>query len=268
MTGVSLICDENVVTRVCAARAASAPARATATKRKADRIAGMRCVPALILGLFPVLGCAEPFIDVCNQQLPPAQVQVGTSVAEPRISFSLSAKEIRPLSGTALPGVSLGLTRVDKRVEQQIAFFTLRQELDGRVCARPRIDITLALRNVDMYVARELSGDDCLVGAEWRHELRHYAIWQETLAAAAAEVERLMQRHYDGAVLAGSEEEIRAQIESDLRGRWAREVEALIARANVEHELLDGRDALSYGEWCDGALKRLHGRFTRTPEQE
>jgi hypothetical protein len=223
----------------------------------------MRHFTAWLLGLVPVLAPAEPFIDLCNQQLPPARVQVTATVAEPRISYALSAKEIAPLSGIGLPGVSLGLTRVDRRVEQQVAFFTLRQSSDGRVCARPSIDVTVALRNVDIYVARELVGDDCLVGEVWHHELRHYAIWQETAADAAAELERLMQRHYDGVVLTGSEDEIRTQVENDLRVRWARELDALIARGDVEHELLDGRDAVNHAQWCDGALRRSGRRFER-----
>jgi hypothetical protein len=35
----------------------------------------------------------------------------------------------------------------------------------------------------------------------------------------------------------------REQIQNGLRGRWAHEIEALTARGNIEHELLDARDA-------------------------
>jgi hypothetical protein len=227
----------------------------------ADRIPAMRRFTAAIAGLIPMLASADPFLDVCSQQLPAARVQVSTSVGEPRISFELGAKEIGWLSGTALPGVSLGLTRVDKRVEWQVAFATLRQNLDGRTCARPRIDAAIALRAVEVYVARELAGDDCLVGEVWHHELRHYAIWQETVAQAGAELERLMQRHYDGLVLTDSEDELRTQVENELRGRWTRELDALIARGDIEHQLLDGRDALGHAQWCDGALLKSGAKF-------
>ena len=221
----------------------------------------MRRVLAAIIAVMPGLAWAEPFIDLCNQQLPPARVQVRTTVAEPKISFELSAKEIGQLSGTALPGVSLGLTRVDQRVQRQVEFFTLRQPVDGRMCARPRIDIIIVLREVDVYVARELVGDDCLIAEVWHHELRHYAIWQETVAQAAAELERMMQRHYDGVVLTGSADEIGAQVENELRVRWARELDALIARGDIDHQLLDGRDALGHAQWCDGALLKSGRKF-------
>jgi hypothetical protein len=214
----------------------------------------MRRLLAAIIGLMPGLGWAEAFTDLCNQRLPAARVQVRATVAEPKISFELTAGEIGRLSGTGLPGVSLGLTRVDRQVERQVEFSTLRQKVDGRMCARPRIDITVALRDVEVYVARELSGDACLIGEVWHHELRHYAIWQETVTQAAAELERLMQRHYDGVVLTGSGDEISARIETELRGRWAGELDALIARGDVEHQLLDGRDALGHAQWCEGAL--------------
>ena len=216
----------------------------------------MRRLLAGFLYAVPLLVAADPFTDICDQQLPPAGAQVHTRVADPAISFALRAGEIRGLSGVALPGVSLGLTRVEHGTEQQVSLSRLTSSLDGRVCARPRIDLTLVLHRVDIYVASELAGNDCLVSAVWQHELRHFAIWQETLSNAASELERLMQRHYDGAVLVGSDAEIGAELERDLRGRWAREIDVLLARGDVEHELLDGRDALSHSQWCEGALTR------------
>lgn len=228
-------------------------------------IATLLSAAALQVSAAPV--SADPMVALCDQRLPPARVEVRASFADPTISFALSANEIRPLSGIALPGVNLGLTRVDRRVQQQVAFFTLREVGSGRVCARPQIDMTLALKRVDIHVARELAGDDCLVSEVWHHELRHFAIWQETLTEAAAEVERLMQAHYDGLVLIGTEAEIRAEVERDLRGRWAREIDALSARGEIEHELLDARDAQNDSAWCDGALRRMSGRFTRQQTQ-
>lgn len=200
---------------------------------------------------------ADPFTEICDQQLPPARVQVRAHFAAPAMSFALSVNEIKPLSGTTLPGVSLGLTRVETRVEHKVAFAMLQAVADGRTCARPQIDLTLALYHANIYVASELAGDDCLVAEVWHHELRHFGIWQETLTAAASELERLMQSHYEGMVLVGTEAEVRSQIEQDLRGRWAQEVEALVARGNIDQELLDARDAQEASGWCDGALSRL-----------
>lgn len=223
----------------------------------------MRILLAAVLwaAAFPL--SAEPFTEICAQQLPPARVQVRAQFAEPKISFALSAQQIKPLSGTPLPGVSLGLTRVETRVQQQVAFDMLRATADGRLCARPQIVLTLVLHRADVYVASELAGEDCLVAAVWHHELRHFAIWQETLNAAASELERMMQSHYHGVVLLGGEEEVRGQIERELQGRWADEVEALVARGDIEHQLLDARDAQEAPGWCDGALPRLQARLPR-----
>jgi len=211
--------------------------------------AAVLCVPAAV--------SAEPFTEICDQQLPPARVQVRAHFAAPTISFALSVSEIKPLSGTPLPGVSLGLTRVETRVERKVAFNLLQAVGDGRTCARPQIDLTLELYRANIYVASELAGDDCLVAEVWHHELRHFGIWQETLTTAASELERLMQSHYDGLVLLGTEAEVRGQIERDLRERWAREVEALVARGDIDHELLDAHDAQEATAWCDGALSRV-----------
>jgi hypothetical protein len=237
------------------ASAATAPLDGHSKNVRLLLLAAALCVPAAV--------SAEPFTEICDQQLPPARVQVRAQFAAPAISFALSVSEIKPLSGTTLPGVSLGLTRVETRVERKVAFNLLQGVGDGRTCARPQIDLTLELYRANIYVASELAGDDCLVAEVWHHELRHFGIWQETLSTAASELERLMQSHYDGLVLLGTKAEVRGQIDRDLRERWAQEIEALIARGNIDQELLDARDAQEAAGWCDGALSRLRGKPDR-----
>jgi len=85
-------------------------------------------------------------------------------------------------------------------------------------------------------VARELVGNECAVSVVWHHELRHFAIVQESLATTASELERMMRAYYDGAVLVGSEAETQEQIEREFRGRWTTEFETLQARGNLAHE--------------------------------
>ncbi len=215
----------------------------------------------LLAAPFPL--SAEPLPDQCNRQLPPPRIRVRATFAEPAMSFALSAREIKSLSGITLPGVSLGLTQVETRVERRVSLSLLRSVVDGRACARPDIELTIALHRANVYVARELVGNDCAVAAVWHHELRHFAIYQETLNEAASEVERLMQAHYEDLILFGSEEEIGAQIASEVQGRWTREIDAMTARGNIEHELLDARDADNTSTWCDGALLRLEARMAR-----
>jgi predicted nucleic acid-binding protein len=208
-------------------------------------------------------GRADPFVQHCDQALPPARIQVRASFAEPAISFDLTAAQIKPLSQTTQPGVSLGLTQVETRVEQRVSVQALASRTDQRLCGRPEIDLTLALHRARIHVARELLGNDCAVAAVWHHELRHFAIYQETLTEVAAEVERLMLGHYRDVVLIGTEREIREEIQRDLRERWSREIEVLQLRGNTEHEALDARDGTVDEAVCGGALARLAGRLAR-----
>jgi hypothetical protein len=217
---------------------------------------------ALLAAAVPA-GRADPFALHCDQALPPARIQVRASFAEPAISFDLTAAQIKPLSHTTQPGVSLGLTQVETRIEQRVSVQALASGMDRRLCGRPEIDLTLALHRARIHVARELLGDDCAVAAVWHHELRHFAIYQETLTEVAAEVERLMRGHYRDVVLIGSEREIKDGIERDLRERWSREIEVLQSRANAEHEALDTRDGAVDQAVCGGALARLAGRLAR-----
>jgi hypothetical protein len=208
-------------------------------------------------------GRADPFAQHCDQALPPARIQVRASFAEPAISFDLTAAQIKPLSQTTQPGVSFGLTQVETRVEQRVAVQALASRIDQRLCGRPDIDLTLALHGARIHVARELLGNDCAVAAVWHHEMRHFAIYQETLTEVAAEVERLMLGHYRDMVLIGTEREIRDEIQRDLRERWAREIEVLQRRGNAEHEALDARDGAVDEAVCGGALARLASRLAR-----
>jgi hypothetical protein len=217
---------------------------------------------ALFLAAPPSL-LAEPLPDQCNRQLPPPHIQVRATFAAPAMSFELTAREIKSLSGINLPGVSLGLTQVETRVDNRVSLSMLRTVVDGRACGRPDIQLTIVLQQARVYVARELVGNDCAVAAVWHHELRHFAIYQETLNETASEVERLMRAHYEDQILFGTEDEIRAQIAQDVQTRWMHEIDALRARGNIEHELLDSRDAENTSSWCDGALLRLEARIGR-----
>jgi hypothetical protein len=211
-------------------------------------------------------GRADSFAAHCGQVLPPARIQVRASFAEPAISFDLTAAQIKPLSQTTQPGVSFGLTQVETRVEQRVSVQALASKLDQqRLCGRPEIELTLALYRARIHVARELLGNDCAVAAVWHHEMRHFAIYQESLTEVAAQLERMMIGHYRDAVLVGTEREIREEIQRDLRERWAREIEVLQSRANSEHEALDARDGAVDEAVCGGALARLASRLARDP---
>jgi hypothetical protein len=223
----------------------------------------MRLVLACLVCAAPLLARADPFADLCERYLPPARVEVRATFAEPAISFELSAAQIRQLSRTTQPGVNFGLTQVETRVDQRVALASLRGSGDQPLCARPQIDLTLVLHRARVHVARELLGDECAVAAVWHHELRHFAIFQESLSATAGELERLMRAHYDGQVLVGSQAEIREDVERELRERWLLEIEAMQARSNLEHEALDRRDAHFDETLCDGALARLAARLAK-----
>jgi hypothetical protein len=223
----------------------------------------MRAPVVWLLCSTPLLVRAESLAEFCDRKLPAAQIEVRTVVAEPSISFELSAAQIEKTARTGRPQVHFGLTQVETHLEQRVAFATLTSADGRRLCARPRIELTLALDRAQVHVARELVGDECAVAAVWHHELRHFAISQESLAATAGELERMMRAYYNGAVLVGSEAEAQEQVEREMRGRWALEFEALQARGNLAHEALDIQDAQAEATLCDGALARLAAGLAR-----
>lgn len=231
--------------------------------RRVARIRSMRALIAWLLLTTPLLGRTESLGEFCDRQLPPAQVEVRVTFDEPLISFVLTAAQIKQMASTAQAGVHFGLTQVETRMERRVSFVTLRDAADRGLCARPRIELTLALRRAQVFVARELVGNECAVAAVWHHELRHFAISQESVSATAGELERMMRAHYNGAVLLGSESEVQEQIEREMRERWALEFEALQTRNNQAHADLDAQDAQADEALCHGALARLAARLAR-----
>jgi len=223
----------------------------------------MRALIVWLLCATPLFAQAESLTDLCNRQLPPAQVEVRTAFAEPSISFDFSAAQIEQMAHAGKPQVHFGLTQVETHMEPRVSFAVLSSAAGQRLCARPHIEVTLALDRARVNVARELVGDECAIAAVWHHELRHFAIVQESLATTAGELERMMRAYYDGAVLVGSEAEAQRQIEGEFRGRWVLEFETLQARGNLAHEALDAEDAQAQETVCDGALVRLAARLSR-----
>jgi len=209
-----------------------------------------------------LLGWAESLAELCNRQLPPAQVEVRTAFAEPAISFDFSAAQIEQMAHTGKPQVHFGLTQVETHMEPRVSFAVLSSAAGQRLCARPHIEVTLALERARVNVARELVGDECAIAAVWHHELRHFAIVQESLASTAGELERMMRAYYDGLVVMGSEAEAQRQIEGEFRRRWVSEFETLQVRGNLAHEALDAEDAQAQATVCNGALVRLAARLS------
>jgi len=231
--------------------------------RRLARIHHMRALIVCLLCATPLLVWAESLPEFCNRQLPPAQVEVRTAFAEPSISFDFSAVQIEQMARTRRAEVHFGLTQVETHMEPRVSFAILSSAGGQRLCARPRIEVTLALDRARVNVARELVGNECAVSLVWHHELRHFAIVQETLGSTAGELERMMRAYYDGLVFVGSEAEAQEQIEREFRGRWTSEFETLQARGNLAHEALDAQDAQAESTLCDGALARLAARLSR-----
>jgi len=223
----------------------------------------MRALIVWVLCATPLLGWAESLVEFCNRQLPIAQVEVRTALAEPSISFDFGAAQIEQMARSGRSDVHLGLTQVETHMDPRVSFAILSSAAGQRLCARPHIEVTLALDRARVNVARELVGDECAVAAVWHHELRHFAIVQESLASTAGELERMMRAYYDGVVLVGSEAEAQEQIERDFRERWTLEFETLQARGNLAHEALDAQDAQAEATVCDGALARLAAGLAR-----
>jgi hypothetical protein len=95
----------------------------------------------------------------------------------------------------------------------------------GRLCAWPEITITLSLKELTVYLAREIP-DTCRRQVIREHEAEHVRVWQQYLRAGARLLESQLRRELaapyrfpPGAdAEAGSRQKLGALLDDKLRG--------------------------------------------------
>ncbi len=115
----------------------------------------------------------------------PPQVVVTVDAGEIAYIHDRNRKGIAALGNMGPARLINGLSHFQARRNTRYAYRLVQQ--GGRICAMPtRIDISLSLGRIDVYLARELRRGSCAYRVTLAHENRHVAIHrrgQERLAA-------------------------------------------------------------------------------------
>ena len=158
-----------------------------------------------------------PFERVCASQLPPTRVDITTAPVSYDIDTSRSYSELTALSPDA--GAfdrALGLTLTQIGYESLTELQGIEQSRGGRVCVRPAIRITLAMKPMTVYVASEYHGDACREAVILEHERKHVALYSEFIRMLARELRSAVSADFGDTIFYATD---RAQAEREIRER-------------------------------------------------
>jgi hypothetical protein len=167
-----------------------------------------------------------PFESICARQLPPTRVDITTAPVSYDIDTGHSYRELTALSPDAgALDRALGLTLTQIGYESVTDLQGIEQSRGGRVCVRPAIRITLAMKPMTVYVASEFHGDACREAIILEHERKHVALYFEFIGTLARELRSEVSADFGDTVFYATD---RAQAEREIRDRLGAYLEPML----------------------------------------
>lgn len=128
-----------------------------------------------------------------------------------------------------------GLTQAQAGTRYAVRVATLT-DAQGRVCAAPSLEVTIAVKGLTVYLARELT-NPCKRAIVDEHEMEHVAVWRNHLRAGARLLEPILREQLREPLLFASAQEmqvgLRARVDAVL-SPLLRQLQDGIAQANRE----------------------------------
>jgi len=81
--------------------------------------------------------------------------------------------------------LTFGLTTGNFSHDTQFELRSVDDSIGGRTCGSPNLRVELSMQPVVLYVAKEVAEARCPRGATFKHELKHVAVFRQTLDDAA-----------------------------------------------------------------------------------
>ena len=122
---------------------------------------------------------------------PPPKIVIAFNKGDVTYRHNLNRQDIAALGNMGPARLINGLSHFQARRNTRYAYRLVQQ--GGRICAMPtRIDISLSLGRIDVYLARELRRGSCAYRVTLAHENRHVAIHRRGQKRLAALLRRAL----------------------------------------------------------------------------
>jgi len=184
-------------------------------------------------------------------RLPAASITVHVPVVSFREDESQSYEALSQLSEiTGTSHRTVGLTQARLSYASTLETRGLEDRRNGRVCARPGIEVTLAVAPMTVFIAREYAHDACRRAATYAHEMKHVEVYRAFVQEGAERLRRELPSVLGGHVhfapdAARSQQALQAALDTYLSAFLKESSETIRARhADVdspeEYARIDG----------------------------
>jgi hypothetical protein len=194
---------------------------------------------ALALGADCARGDFSSAFEAQCAALPPARYTVTADPITYRQGDTRSIDELTAMSGRAPGGrqLTMGLTTVSFGHQTRINVQSIEYAEGRRACATVDVVVNLTLQPLTVYLADELDASHCARAVTLEHEMKHVAVFRDTLAETQAELSRVLP-----AVLAPGAQ--RGTNTVELRERLFARIDAYVSDfMRVRQRILDERQA-------------------------
>lgn len=206
-------------------------------------------LPFLFLSALPAAAEPEQPRTAPNPTVPAhciVRVEVSTAPFEVTEDSTLSLSGIQKLTNQShhaltLQGQGLAVTRAVNRVNHFISY-------DAQSC--PTWHVSTGWFRLEIFVARELNGNDCAHAHVLEHERHHVDIYRRALATLGERVQAKLEPRVESALRAADREAaLRPLLESVLH-----EADTVMS----EHNDFDSEEEYRRNETaCDGAIRSI-----------
>jgi hypothetical protein len=199
----------------------------------------MRVVLAALLLPCPLLAAASDFTTRCEREMKPV-LEVRAHETDFDLINVINSRVLNTrVSDGSASNLTLGMTSGTHRTEITLDAPGLRDSRSGKECVSPRIDVDLAYKPLQVYVAREFHQQSCAYRTVYAHEMRHVKVYRDNLPLLERRVREALEQRYGNKPLYIPVKAGLAQLESDV-DTWLRPfIKELLADVERQQAALD-----------------------------
>lgn len=205
------------------------------------------------LALLPLLissgaHASDTFESLCQRLADPEPV---VTLIKPTVrhNYSLNSMSITRLdtaNGSSYRSddrITTGLVVVDINTRVGVDVSRVMRDPAGRVCGRPRINVSFEMTKYDLYVGREFKPGSCEFNEILSHEMQHVHVYEQNLPALRDYFERMVKQ-LSAPFIFSSRDEMRAHL-GKLQDYVGLTAENELAKIAHLHRHIDTHDEYS-----------------------
>jgi hypothetical protein len=186
-------------------------------------------------------GAEHASFDARCAQLPPPKFEVVKVPVTFSEDYTQSIDQLTVKSGdNPETRLTFGLTTGNFSHDTEFELRSVDDPAGGRTCGSPSVHVIISMQPVVVYVASEVTSAACPRGATFKHELKHVAVFRQTLDDAVRELTADIARSIGtGLQRASSQPELERQFKATVTGYLSGFIKRWHTTLTARHEAVD-----------------------------